>query len=376
MRARAVTGKFVVFALTPALALVLAAETAVRAKYFFAHGHDWNYVTAPFVRGPAAGVERFAPPGEQQTVVNWPKPCVNTMVYSAELRKDMPRTFDENCFRGDRVQQMKGAGEYRIVFLGGSTVEDVQSDQEMMTAQFKRGLPPSIHGKQMTVVNAGKPGFQSRLILGYWNSWVGKFSPDLVLYYEGWNEIPTDVKWTHADQNIAAIGNRVHKTLFYRSMLYTYLVEKFALRATAQERFWKIDLDQLRSSFTQLVQDVRGRGTRFVFVTQVIRFPRIWKGADTFDLHAVETLLARMKADPHYTYDMKEISALNQRLAIAYTIGLCRQLQVPVVNILEPVEALGNAKRDDLFQDLGHLTVIGDRFVGGLIANTLDLSAE
>lgn len=368
--------KFVAFTLAPALTLVLAAETTVRLKYFFAHAHDWNYITAPLSRGHAAGVERFSPPQEQQTVVNWPRPCVNGTVYSAELHRDMPRTFDGNCFRGDHVEQARTGDEYRVVFLGGSTVEDGQSDQEMMTAQFKRSLPQRFAGKTITVVNAGKPGFQSSLILQYWESWVGTFSPDLVLYYEGWNEIPTDVRWTQADQNIAAIGGHLHKALFYRSMLYTYLVEKVALRATARQRFWQIDLDRLRSSFSQLVEKVRNRRARFVFVTQVIRFPRRWKGVDTFDRHAVETLLAQMRADPGYEYDMKEVSALNQRLTVSYTIELCRQLRVPVVNILEPVEAVGEGGRDELFVDLGHLTVAGDRLVGGLIAKGLPLPGD
>ncbi|MBI3494355.1 MAG: hypothetical protein HY047_21620 [Acidobacteria bacterium] len=366
--------KFAIFALAPAFALVLTAETTVRLKFFFAHGHDWNYLTMPFVRGTFGATDRWMAP-KDQVVVNWQKPCQDRAVYSNALHREAPRTFDENCFRGDRVKQQKAADEYRVIFVGGSTVEDAQSDDEMMTAQFKRVWPGTYRGKRITVVNAGKPGFQSRLILLYWGSWVRTFSPDLVVYYEAWNEIPTDVKWASADRSIAEIGNRVHKALYYRSLLYTYLVEKLALRATSRERFWKIDLAQLRTSFTQLVSDVRSRRARFVFVTQVIRFPRMWKGVDTFDYHAVGALLDRMKADGQYVYDMKEISALNQRLALFYTIDLCHteSVPVPVIDILEPVEALGDRGRDEIFMDLGHLTVKGDQLVGRLIAERLSL---
>jgi hypothetical protein len=157
-------------------------------------------------------------------------------------------------------------------------------------------------------------------------------------------------------------------------MLYTYLVERFGLRM-AGTRFWKVDLQQLRN-FVELSHSVRDRGARFVFATQIVRFPRMWKGIDTFDYHAVDGLLDRLRADRRYSYDVTEISALNQRLVVGYTIEQCRAEHIPVINILEPIEALGNAGRAELFTDLGHLTVKGDRTVGTLIAKGLESLGE
>ena len=97
----------------------------------------------------------------------------------------------------------------------------------------------------------------------------------------------------------------------------------------------------------------------------------MWKGIDTYDYQAVDGLLDRLKADRHYVYDVTEISALNQRLAVAYTVDLCRQFHVPVVNILDDVDALGDGGRAEMFMDLGHLTVKGDKVVGELIAKRL-----
>lgn len=369
MKARVLSLRFTIFALVPATILLLAAETAVRLKYFFAHQHDWHYLTTP-LGGDIAGPDRWKSPKDQM-VVTWRKPCVDSTVFSPELQRQAPRTFDENCFRGDHVKPQKSPDEYRIVFLGGSTVEDAQSDSEIMTERFKEALPPAYQEKRTTVVNAGKPGFQSRLILLYWQSWVHSFAPDLVLYYEGWNEIPTDVKWTRVDQRLAGAGDRFHKALYYRSLLYTYLVEKSAFLTASDEHFWKIEVNDLRRNFVQLATEVRERRARFIFVTQVIHFPRIWKGVDTFDRRAVEALLDRMKADPQYAYDMKEVSALNQRLAIDTTVDICREQHVPVIDIRESIEALGEAQRAELFMDLGHLTVKGDRIVGGLIGHAL-----
>lgn len=330
-------------------------------------------------RAPDAPATRpVAPPPratrQDQMVFLWPTPCVSGKVYSTERRVVLPRTWDENCFRGDRVTRETNAAEFRVVFLGGSTVQGFQSDEEMMTAQFKQFFRRTPPGKQLTVVNAGRPGFDSRRILEDYRSRVSRFPIDLALYYEAWNEQPTDVKPSmKADRIIAHVRNPLHATLYQRSLLYTYLVEKYAFLATAGAKFWKIEVGTLRTSFNELAREVRRGGTRFVFITQVIRFPRMWKGVDTFDFQAVNTLLDRLKADPRYVYDVTEISALNQRLAVLYTLGLCQEHGVPAINIIEPVEALGEAGRAELFMDLGHLTVKGDRVVGGLVAARLNL---
>jgi hypothetical protein len=410
--------KFTAFALIPAVTLLVAAEMTVRVKYFFAHGHEWAYVTVPFGTGAfsldgaeerearkgrmspreqvrasipgasAAQVEQSSrglqdevdvqrefvwPPQivNGQTRINWVKPCTSRLVYSTERHEKMPRTFDENCFRGDRITQKKDADEYRIVFLGGSTVEDAQSDAEMMTAQFKEALPPLYQGKRVRVVNAGKVGFESYRISTYWHDWIRKFSPDLALYYEAWNEQTGQGGWLQVEQRMLSMRSDLHLRLYNRSMLYTYLVEKFAFLRVTDNHFWKIEVGKLQLYFTHISGYARHDGAQLVFVTQAMNWPRMWKGVDTFDYQAVDALLGRLKVDKQYTYDVNEISALNQRLAVAYTIALCQKLQVPVINILDTVEAQGETGRAEMFLDIGHLTVKGDRIVGEAIAKRL-----
>ncbi len=306
-----------------------------------------------------------APPA--QIVFRWQKPCTDQVVRSVELAKELPRTWDDNCFRGDHVKKDEPADEYRIFVVGGSTVEDAQSDEEMWTAQLKRRLPARHAGKTITVVNAGKAGYESHRIFLYWVATLAAFTPDLVVYYEAWNEQPTDVTFAHADDRIYAGRDWLQQLLFYRSMLYTYAVEKAAFLRAARDRFWRTDLVQVRKGFRQL-QEAITPSARIVFVTQVIRFPRMWKGVDTFDRGAVSELLDRLHADRAYAYDVTEISALNQRMTLDYELEMCREFNIPVINILGEVEALGDAVRAELFLDLGHLTPKGDRLVGDLVA--------
>lgn len=439
--------KLLVFALTPLLALTVAAEAALRVKYFISNNRDWSYLITPI--GGRAGTAAHAtiwtyvktataaaspsPPGAQpalpavapaspavgspatvaararreeataapaaaavspaapapasapvpqapaqaaqppqQLVFRWQKPCVDQVVHSAELGKDLPRTWDDNCFRGDRVKKEKPGDEYRIFVVGGSTVEDAQSDEEMWTAQLKRRLPTGHAGKKVTVVNAGKAGYESHRIYLYWVYTLAAFAPDLVVYYEAWNEQPTDVKFTHADDRIYAARDWLQNLLFYRSMLYTYAVEKAAFMRAAKDRFWRTDTTKVRKGFTQVKAAIKPNAT-LVFVTQVIKFPRMWKGVDTFDYGAVSALLDRLRADRSYAYDVTEISALNQRMTLGYELEMCREFDIPVINILDQIEALGDAGRAEMFTDLGHLTPKGDRIVGALVAEGLKL---
>ena len=399
----------VAFGLIPVAALLLSAEAVVRVKYFVQHHYETDYLTTPLLfhefgtvredirkvrgvraettpkpsssstaganeAGPAAGGGSAAPQvgagaAVEPMVFRWPTPCVSGQVFSAELNRLMPRTWDANCFRGDRVSRSKEDGEFRIVFIGGSTVQDFQSDDEMMTAQFGNVVKSGRTGR-VTVLNAGRSGFNSANILEDYTSRVGAFRPDAVLYYEAWNEQPHDLKpMARADAMVRAFGSAVHKALRYRSMLYTYLIEKYAFLQASKTNFFRLDATQVRRPFAALAQTARGQDARFVFVTQVVNFPRMWKGVDTYDYEAVDRLLVRMQADPQYDYDVQEISALNQRLTVAYTVALCRELDVPVINILEAVERLGAAQRAEMFMDLGHLTAKGDRIVGKLIAD-------
>jgi hypothetical protein len=114
-------------------------------------------------RTPPAAHATEQPAPQDQMAFLWPTPCVSGMVYSTDRRTMLPRTWDANCFRGDRVTVQKNADEYRIAFLGGSTVQDFQSDEEMMTAQFRQLLPGTPAGKHPVVINAGRSGFGSRL---------------------------------------------------------------------------------------------------------------------------------------------------------------------------------------------------------------------
>ncbi len=405
--------KRIVWSLIPVLVLLSSAELVVRLKYFFAHKRDWNYLTMPyrvqdtqaldhaFFKLPEKALEEAAaaasapPPAPasapaaapasvpavahaadeataatasaDQMKFKWVRPCRDREVFSQHYQKPMPFTWDANCFRGDSVTTAKPAGELRIFVVGGSTVEDAQPDVDMWTRQLKLQL----NDPRVKVVNAGQTSMGSSRMTTMYESKISLFKPDLLLYYEGWNEQTDFGQLAQIEAQLGAVTNGLHKALHYKSMLYTYLVEKYSFATTKDVKLWKIDVKQMQDNLERLTRVVRRSGAQFVFITQVTRTPRTWKGVDTFDANALEALLGRLEADKSYAYDIEEISALNQRLAVSRSVELFRRLNVPIINILDEFEALGVEGRKPLFIDLGHLTWQGDHVVGKLVGQKL-----
>lgn len=405
--------KRLVWSCIPVVALLVAGEIVVRVKYFFAHKRDWYYITMPyrltdtqalthaFYKQPDAALAEAAakvtaaasapaapqpsakpaaqanatpaaaapakPASSDQMEFNWVRPCRDREVFSQHFQKPMPFTWDANCFRGDSVTTAKLPGEYRVFVVGGSTVEDAQPDVDMWTRKLKEEL----NDPRIKVVNAGQTNMGSTGMTPMYESRLSVFKPDLLLYYEGWNEQIEFGRLAKVEEQLGAVTNRLHKALHYKSLLYTYLVEKYSFMTNKDVKLWTIDVKQLHANLERLVRVVRHSGAQFVFVTQVVRIPRQWKGVDTFDGDAVEALLNRMRTDKSYVYDTEEISALNQRLAIDRSIELMQRLNVPVINIRDEIEALGPDGRKPLFIDLGHLTWEGDHLVGRLVGEKL-----
>ena len=171
--------------------------------------------------------------------------------------------------------------------------------------------------------------------------------------------------------SIADLGGTAHRALYYNSMLYTYLVEKYYFSILNDVQFWKIDLDRLSKNFLSLVRSVKASGASFVLVTQDTRFPRYHRGIDTFDFDQVSRLLDSLERDQGYVYDAYEISALNQRLVVARQVQLASTAGIPVVDVLSEMEAVGQRRRDEMYYDLAHHTWLGNQFIGELIGTKL-----
>jgi lysophospholipase L1-like esterase len=94
-------------------------------------------------------------------------------------------------YRGREVTIEKPRGVYRIVTLGGSSTYDVRIEDNAQTAaaQLERLLREEYGFANVEVINAGVPGYNSWEILANLEFRVLDLDPDLVIIYEGTNDV-------------------------------------------------------------------------------------------------------------------------------------------------------------------------------------------
>ena len=94
-------------------------------------------------------------------------------------------------YRNDEFPLEKPDGVYRIVALGGSSTYDVaiEDNAATFTAQLEKLLKEDYGYQNVQVINAGVPGYNSWEMLVNLEFRVLDLNPDLVIIYEGVNDV-------------------------------------------------------------------------------------------------------------------------------------------------------------------------------------------
>jgi len=94
-------------------------------------------------------------------------------------------------YRNDELSLEKPNGVYRIVVLGGSSTYDVsiKDNAKTFTAQLEKLLKEDYGYENVQVINAGVPGYNSWEMLVNLEFRVLDLDPDLVIIYEGTNDV-------------------------------------------------------------------------------------------------------------------------------------------------------------------------------------------
>ena len=102
------------------------------------------------------------------------------------------QTFHNSLgYRSDEFPLEKPSGVFRIVALGGSSTYDVsiKDNDETFTAQLEKLLKEDYGYRDVQVINAGVSGYNSWEILVNLEFRVLDLDPDLVIIYEGTNDV-------------------------------------------------------------------------------------------------------------------------------------------------------------------------------------------
>ncbi|HSQ20393.1 MAG TPA: SGNH/GDSL hydrolase family protein, partial [Blastocatellia bacterium] len=109
---------------------------------------------------------------------------------------------DDNGFSADvnqqpRLSPEKSADVYRVIVLGGSTVmgEGAGLPSQNIVGMLRKGVRErgltGPGGRRVELINAGVDAYNSAQEYLYFVSSLRRFKPDLVIAYDGWNDIDT-----------------------------------------------------------------------------------------------------------------------------------------------------------------------------------------
>ena len=110
-------------------------------------------------------------------------------------------------FRGDEFSKIKPDKTYRIFMLGGSPMfgYGATSDEATIPGFTQKKIDEKDFGFDIEVINSGSQAADSNKELKLVEERLIPFSPDLIIIYDGWNDLRSNVSPTELKENWKAV---------------------------------------------------------------------------------------------------------------------------------------------------------------------------
>ena len=110
-------------------------------------------------------------------------------------------------FRGDEFSKIKPDKTYRIFMLGGSPMfgYGATSDEATIPGFTQKKIDEKDFGFDIEVINSGSQAADSNKELKLVEKRLVTFSPDLIIIYDGWNDLRSNVSPTELKENWKAV---------------------------------------------------------------------------------------------------------------------------------------------------------------------------
>lgn len=361
-------GLRVAIAILPTLILFLAGEVVVRFYYWHLHQGDIRYLLTPL---PGYDMGGYGPPTYPVETKSYEKldGCTN--------RRTVFLLNSEGA-RGREWAVEKPPGTFRIFCLGASTTFGVNNTIE---ATWPAKLQEELHARGLPfveVLNAGVPSRRLADLSRFLFDRLVLYHPDAILYYEGYNDAnpanPVVPVVNEAIGKFHASGfGRTAAYLHYRSMLYTYVVEKVYFLRLARFSDVPRGVSSFREDVRRFVRKIRAQGVTPILVLQVTKAPELQSirtlGAD--DRRKMERFLLRAAKETPWVSDDRSFLLRMYRTQIF--VEATRQVGVQeAVFVIDPRPAFGRVPQPDvLFCDEIHLKDLGNELLAKEIAGPL-----
>ena len=117
----------------------------------------------------------------------------NSSIHEELIPYKIKLEFNSEGFRGDEFSKEKSSDVYRIFVVGGSTILGAETSSETsIPSILQKMLEIENSEKKIQVINAGISGGNTKTELELINSKIINYDPDLIIMYDGWNDLSTD----------------------------------------------------------------------------------------------------------------------------------------------------------------------------------------
>ena len=349
---------------------LLLGELVTRAYYFYLHGYTPHYLTIPFGSGSKTGLPEN--PYKVGKTVYGTDPCFG---------RKITFTVNEQGGRGKEWTIAKRPGTLRIITLGASSTFGSDSPDWATWPAFLEGVLRRRYGANIEVLNASWPGVRIAYLLHWFTKELYRYDPDMVIYYEGWNDTPMEPS-SEVDANVMHIHSftwfgPLVSWLHYRSMLYTYLLEKTQFYLA--KRYKDAIIPRIRyfqreiKRFIELTRQHKAIPVLVLQANSSKLEPEI-RDLRLEDQHAIRAvILTAADANTRSDFDPPTKIRLYQAQILVEVVR--RTGEALGVQVIDPRLALTHARETaPVFCGPIHLTDLGNQILAHYIAEQLHLS--
>ena len=256
------------FAVIMLVAFLLVTEIAGRVVSWVAYGFNPYYLCYGFYSATSDGGGGFS--DKQRGYFKFP---ANTTI-----KHGVPEAcrINNHGMRGQDFETKKAPGTFRVVCMGASstfgfTDRDEGTYPRLLQKLFDEdGLSPKVE-----VINAGIPNMRTRNILAMYENEIVDYDPDLVTFYEGYNDshdvadettIQVVTRWL--DEHSAAyagIRKGVNKAL--GPVFAAWWELPHVDRAKAEQQA-QLRSGEVAGNIGRLIETAKGRGTDVLLIKQ------------------------------------------------------------------------------------------------------------
>ena len=106
---------------------------------------------------------------------------------------DIELKFNSNGFRGEEFSEQKSSNVYRIFMVGGSTMLSASTSNDATITSILQNMFDSKNlNTEIEIINSGISGGSTLSELELIKSKLVKYEPDLIIMYDGWNDLSAD----------------------------------------------------------------------------------------------------------------------------------------------------------------------------------------